>query len=117
MGSTINKYVIQLSKLREIVNTYSHRNFTCNSLCNVIPPLHIVNSYADSGATNICFRSRDVDNIHNIKIKNPVNVQHAGGNYMTSSHITTLDLPMLGNKNILGHVLLQLKLVSLLLMG
>ena len=117
MGSTINKNIIQLSKLREIVNTYSHLNFTCNSLCSVISPLHIVNAYADSGATNTYFRSRDVDNIHKIKTTNPVNVQHVGGNYMKSSHITTLDLHMLGNKNIIGHVLPQLQSASLFLIG
>ena len=33
---------------------------------------------------------------------------------MTSSHIPTLDLPMLGNKKIIGHVLPDLKLASLL---
>ena len=97
MGSTINKNIIQLSKLREIVNTYSHLNFTCNSLCSLIPSLHIVNDYVDLGTTNTYFRSRDVNN-YKTKATNPINVQHAGGNYMTSSHITTLDLHMLGNK-------------------
>ena len=82
----------------------------------MIPPLHIVNVYAYSGATNTYFRSRDVKN-HKTKTTNPVNVQHAGGNYMISSHITTLDLPMLSNKNIIGHVLPQLKSASLLSIG
>ena len=82
----------------------------------MIPPLHIANAYTDPGATNSYFRSRDVKN-HKTKTTNHINVQHAGGNYMTSSHITTLDLPMLGNKNIIGHVLPQLKSASLLSIG
>ena len=54
----------------------------------------------------------DVDN-HNIKTTNPVNVQHAGVNDMTPFHITTVDLPILGNKNITGHTLPQLQLASI----
>ena len=67
MENTIPKNINELSKLREIVNTYSHLNFTCNSLCSAIPPLHIVNTYADSSVTNTYFRSRDVDNNHKTK--------------------------------------------------
>ena len=97
IGSTNEETINKLSKLREIIKTYSHLNFTCNSLCSVIPYLPLVNAYADSGATNTYFRLRDVKN-HKTKTTNPINVQHAGGKYMTSSHITTLDLPILGNK-------------------
>lgn len=70
--------------------------------------------YADLDATNTYFRLRDVHN-RKIKINNPVNVQHTGGNYMISTHITILYLTMLGNKNVIGHVLPQLKSVFLLL--
>ena len=38
----------------------------------------------------------------------PVNIQHARIKCMPSSHVTILDLTMLGNKNIIRHVLPQL---------
>ena len=87
--------------------------FTSNSLFSVIPPSYGLNAYADSGATNTYFR---LSGVHNRKIKtnNPGNVQHTGGKYIKSIHKTTLDLPMLDNENVIGHVLPQLKVVSLL---
>ena len=94
----------KLRKLRKTLKTYSRLNFTSNSLCSTIPSLHVVNDYADSGATNTYFRLRDVHS-HKIKSNNPVNVQHTGRNYMISSYITTLDLPMIGKTNIIAPIL------------
>ena len=51
-GKHYKKKENKLRKLRDIVKTYSHLNFTSNSLCSLIPALHIVNDYADSGAIN-----------------------------------------------------------------
>ena len=112
-GKHYKKKENKLRKLRDIVKTYSHLNFTSNSLCSLIPALHIVNDYADSGAINTYFRLRYVHN-NKRKTTNPANVQHAGGNDMTSSRITTLHLPLFSNKHIIVHVLPQLQSISLL---
>ena len=64
-GKHYKKKENKLRKLRDIVKTYSHLNFTCNSLCSVIPPLHHINAYANSGATDTYFRLRDVHNHKN----------------------------------------------------
>ena len=113
MGNTIENCKIKLRQLYEILKTYSHLNFTSNSLCSVIPLLHIVNTCTDSGTTKTYFRLSDV-HTHKIKTNNSVNVQHTGEKYMTPTHTTVLDLPMLGNTNIIGHIIPQLKLASLL---
>ena len=78
--------------------------------------MYLVNAYADSGATDTYFRLRDV---HNYKIKTtiPINIRLAGGNYMIPFHITALDLSMLGNTNIIVHVLPKLQSASLLSIG
>ena len=55
---------------------------------NVIPPLHLLNSYADSVETNTYFfRLNDVHN-DKISINIHINVQQAGGKYMTLNHTT-----------------------------
>ena len=80
------------------------------------PPLHVVNMYADSGATYSYFRLEDVKH-HRTITKNYVPVKHAGGETMSSTHTTTMNLPTYIQNTIEGHVLLDLKSASLLSIG
>ena len=102
MEETITNCKRKINQLREIFKNYSHLNFTYHFSYSITPSLHVVNMYADSGATNFYFRLEDVKN-HRTITKNNVQLKHAGGNIMSSTHTTTMHLPTRIKNTIEGH--------------
>ena len=76
---------------------HSYLNFNCsNSVCSLTPPSNIVNTYADSGATNAYFRLKDVTK-HKVDTRNSIVVTQKNSNVMKSTHIANMNLPTLSS--------------------
>ena len=98
-------------------NQHSYLNFNCsNSFSNLTPPCNVINTYADSGASNTYFRLQDVLK-HKIVTKNSIAVTQADGNTMHSTHIANMNLPTLSSAAKVGHVIPNLSSASLLSIG
>ena len=98
-------------------NQHSYLNFNCsNSFCSLTPPRNVINTYADSGASNTYFRLQDVTK-HKVDTKNSIVVTQANGDTMKSTHIANMNLPTLSSAAKIGHVIPNLSSASLLSIG
>ena len=98
-------------------NQHSYLNFNCsNSVCSLTPPFNVVNTYADSGASNTYFRLKDVAN-NKVATQNSIIVTQANGDTMQSTHIANMNLPTLSSEAKIGHVIPNLSSASLLSIG
>ena len=98
-------------------NQHSYLNFNCsNSVCSLSPPFNVVNTYADSGASNTYFRLKDVAN-NKVATQNSIIVTQANGDTMQSTHIANMNLPTLSSEAKIGHVIPNLSSASLLSIG
>ena len=116
LHNVLSEHFARLLIGREIFNEHYHLNFTCNFSKHLTPPLHVVNMYINLRATNSYFRLEDVKHHRNITT-NPVHVNHASGEIMSSTHTNTMYLSTRVKNNIEGHVLPDSKSVSLLSIG
>ena len=98
-------------------NQHSYLNFKCsNSFCSLIPPCNVINTYADSGASNTSFRLQDIAK-HKVLTKNSIVVTQVDDNTMQSTHITNMNLLTLSSAAKVGHVIPNLSSASLLSIG
>ena len=86
-------------------NQHSYLNFNCsNSVCSLTPPSNIVNTYADSGATNTYFRLKDVTK-HKVDTRNSIVVTQENSDTMKSTHIANMNLQTLSSEAKIEHVI------------
>ena len=98
-------------------NQHSYLNFNCsNYVCSLTPPFNVVNTYADSGASNTYFRLKDVAN-NKVATRNSIVVTQENGDTMQSTHIANMNLPTLSSEAKIGHVVPYLSSVSFLSIG
>ena len=96
---------------------YSYINFNRNiSVCSLTPPSNIVNTYADSGATNTYFRLKD-DTKYKVDTKNSIVVTQSNGDTMQSTQMANTNLPTLPSAAKIGHVIPNLLSASFLSIG
>ena len=80
------------------------------------PPCNVINTHADSGASNTYFRLKDVVK-HKVVTKNSIVVTQVDGNIMLSTRIANTNLQTLSSAAKGSHVISNLLSASLLSIG